>query len=183
MDILQDYISQALHLYNTTSPYLRPLRKYGWLLASYINPYTPYLNSLNALLSSISTQKADLTSLVLVLIVLFLSLKLFGILWRGVIGWIVLAFRFAFYIAVCIIGVWIWQRGIDGFVGDIMGWGSEVSEVFEGEKRRWEELQRQQGMRGGAYGAGDNSAWGRGGVGSVRRGMPRGRGGGGGGWF
>jgi hypothetical protein len=111
----------------------------------------------------ISKSSPSLTSVLLLLIILFLSLRILGMLWRAFVFWITLVVKAALGVAVAFMAVWIITRGPEGFVDDVqdMGaywmheykrysrqsgivqqWGSDLSNLYQSrtqkpQKKRW----------------------------------------------
>ncbi|KAL8929816.1 MAG: hypothetical protein Q9208_000960 [Pyrenodesmia sp. 3 TL-2023] len=130
MDILQDNFPQLFHLYSTYytpySTYLRPLRRTLLLTQSYFYQYAfPTLYPLYAITSRLFsfalTEQPSLTSLALLAILLVVSLKVLDMLRRTVIYWISMAIRLAMYATMAVIGMWIYQRGLEQSLEDL-GW-------------------------------------------------------------
>jgi hypothetical protein len=114
-----------------------------------IRPYLSHLSSAhklysdaNSFVSSITsrfpTKTPDLTSIALLIIALFISLKVLGMLYRAVMFWIHLAFRVAFYVGLGMTGVWIYTRGAEGALEDVSYWKG----YWQGEYQRWNKNQR-----------------------------------------
>lgn len=80
-------------------------------------------------------QKPDLASIVLVLIILFLSLKLLNMLWQAVMFWVRLATRIAFWSGAIVLLLWVFNRGVDGVVEDVGYW----TRIWNGEYQYWKD--------------------------------------------
>ncbi|KAF2018690.1 hypothetical protein BU24DRAFT_418214 [Aaosphaeria arxii CBS 175.79] len=159
MDILQDYLPL---LHNLLPP-------------SIISPFFKTLTTIFATLQTISTHlhplytrvltAPDATSVLLLIVILFLSFKILDMAYRAVLFWVRLVLRIAFWGTVGFVGVWIYKRGVDGFIDDVEGlarfWWGEW-ERFEGDvrdnRRRKEEeiFLSQQASRGRS-----GKSWGR----------------------
>jgi hypothetical protein len=72
----------------------------------------------------ISKSSPSLASVVLLLIILFLSLRILGMLWRAFVFWITLVIKAALGVVVAFMAVWIITRGPEGFVDDVQDMGS-----------------------------------------------------------
>lgn len=97
----QDYLSHASYL---STLYSIAMRSKAFVMA---------------VVNEISTTSPSLTSLALLLIVLFLSLRILGMLWRAFIFWVNLAIKTVFGLGLAFIAVWIFTRGPDGFAEDV----------------------------------------------------------------
>ncbi|KAI9696560.1 MAG: hypothetical protein M1836_005579 [Candelina mexicana] len=144
MDILQDYIFQ---LYRLSSPYIPLLISTTHRLQSYLS--TLPLQNLNTLF----TTAPDLTSLALLLLILFLSVKFLNMLRRAFISWLVFWIKVGFWAVVILLGVVVWQRGPEQAFRDLGFLWGEGEQVWKMEKRRWEDA----AMKGGRGGAGFGS--------------------------
>ncbi|KAI4133512.1 MAG: hypothetical protein LQ341_006159 [Variospora aurantia] len=126
----QDNFPQLFHLYSTYytpySTYIRPLQRAFLLSQSYFYQYAfptlyPIYGLANRLLSLALTEQPSLMSLALLALLLIVSLKVLDMLRRTVIYWISIAIRLAVYAMAMIIGVWIYQRGLEQSLEDL-GW-------------------------------------------------------------
>lgn len=62
-----------------------------------------------------------------------------------------LIFSLVFYGAIVVLGMMVYQRGVERTAGDLMGWAAEVQRVWVREYGRWEQVQNQaSGGRGTA---------------------------------
>lgn len=97
--------------------------------SSYLRAYTtPILNAV--------TQKPDLATIALVLLILLLSLKLLNMLWTAVIFWVRLAYRIVFWGGLAAVALWMWTRGPDGVVEDLGYWAGAWNEEYKYWKER-----------------------------------------------
>jgi hypothetical protein len=94
----------------------------------------------------ISTTSPDLKSIALVLIVLFISLKVLGMLYRAIMFWVKLIFRVAVFFSLGMIGVWMYTRGPEGALEDATHWKTH----WETEYQRWSRQQKLATAFGGA---------------------------------
>lgn len=111
----------ASYLLSSDSP-VRPYLAYALSYSSYVRAYTmPIMNAV--------TQKPDLATIALLLVILFLSLKLLNMLWQAVMFWVRLAYRIVFWGGLAAMALWMWTRGPDGVMEDLntlaMAWGEE----------------------------------------------------------
>jgi hypothetical protein len=99
----------------------------------------------SSLVSSVSSTSPSLGSIALLLIILFLSLKILGMLYRAVMFWVFLAARVLFVGTGVFLAVWMWNRGPEGAWTDVHYW----SGYWTGEYQRWErQAQRASGFDG-----------------------------------
>lgn len=87
-------------------------------------------------------ESPDMTTMLLLGVILFLSVQILGMLSRVVMFWIRLGFRIIFFGGLAVVGVWIYHRGIDGAAhdfGEIVGW---VSGTWSGEYNYWKEQEK-----------------------------------------
>lgn len=107
-----------------------------------------FLRPLTTLLTPLltrATQNPDITTILLLGVLLFLSLKALDMFVRSVLFWIRLAVRLAFWGVVVALGGWVWARGLEGVVEDCKVW----VEVWRGEYAYWSD-----GGGGGRVGSG-----------------------------
>jgi hypothetical protein len=81
-------------------------------------------------------------------------------MYRAVMFWVNMVLRLVFWGSILLLGFWVWNRGVDGFVDDISGlmqhWTGEY-EKYSGEIKKFQEqkegqirnkaAQRQRGWR------------------------------------
>ncbi|KAI4191368.1 MAG: hypothetical protein L6R41_000155 [Letrouitia leprolyta] len=130
MDILQENFPQVFNLYSSYytsyAAYIRPLQRTLLIAESYFYRYLfPTLYPILALSTRIFrvalTEQPSLVSLALLAILLVISLKVFDMVRRTVIYWISLAIRLIIYVGVVIVGMWVYQRGVEQSLEDL-GW-------------------------------------------------------------
>jgi hypothetical protein len=106
------------------------------MLQSYLSP----------LFSRIATQP-DLASIAVLVVVLFVSFKILGMAYRAVMFWVTLVFQLALWGGMAVLGLWVYNRGVDGFFEDVKGlmehWGGEL-ERYGGEYQRAKGMKEQQ---------------------------------------
>jgi len=185
MDYLQAYFPQLEHLpflhdlyrtyYSPYSRYLAPVRRYAYFahrhMGPYIYPYYSYLRPLynltSSTLNSALNETPSLSTLALLALLLLFSLKALDMLRRTVMYWFGFAMRMGMWGAVAIVGVYVWQRGVEGSAEDL-------GVLWEWAMQMWEEQsQHAQGYQGGAR-KGHKGA--RKGAGKAPRGRTRGSG-------
>lgn len=81
------------------------------------------------------------------LAILFISLKTLDMAYRAVMFWVNMLLRLVFWGAIVVLGMWVYNRGVDGFVEDISGlveyWMGEY-EKYSGEVKGFRERERSQ---------------------------------------
>jgi hypothetical protein len=75
---------------------------------------------LTPLLTRLITQP-DVATILLVVALFFISLKVLDMMYRAVMFWVNMALRLVFWGAIVVLGMWVWNRGVDGFVDDVGG--------------------------------------------------------------
>jgi hypothetical protein len=73
------------------------------------------------------TQKPDLATLALLLLIIFLSLNM---LLSTVMFWLRLATKILFWGSLAIVGLWMWTRGPEGILQDLAYWGRAWTEEY-----------------------------------------------------
>ena len=121
---------QLFYLYSTYytpfATYVHPLRRALLLTQSYFYRYAfptlyPFYALTLRLLGSVLTEQPSLASLALLGIFLLVSLKLMDMLRRAIVSWIAFAIRMIMYTSVVLVGVWVYQRGLEQSLEDL-GW-------------------------------------------------------------
>ncbi|KAF2869885.1 nuclear pore assembly and biogenesis-domain-containing protein [Massariosphaeria phaeospora] len=155
MDFIQDYI----HLLPRFLPptLLSPLLTF---LTTSFGVFKALQTHLSPLLARLATQP-DVASILVLVTVLFVSFKILGMAYRAVMFWVKLAVRLALWGGIALVGLWVWSRGVEGFVDDVQGlaafWMGEY-ERFGGEVKAWQrEKEGQIRMETGAKGRGRGS--------------------------
>lgn len=77
---------------------------------------------------------ADFTTLILLAVGLFLSLKILNIVFNAVMFWVRLVFRILFWGAMVGVGLWVYYRGLEGFIEDLLALGRFWLGEYEGFK-------------------------------------------------
>ncbi|KAF1943255.1 hypothetical protein EJ02DRAFT_443501 [Clathrospora elynae] len=127
MDFIQDYAALL--------PRLLP--------ASFANPLLTFLTTtfgigrtltthLSPLLTRLVTQP-DVASILALLAIFFISLKILDMMYRAVMFWVNLAIRLVFWGALVVLGLWVWNRGPEGFVEDV----TDLGQYWVGEYQRY----------------------------------------------
>ena len=93
------------------------------------------------------SQKSDLATVALVLCIVFVSLKILGMLWQTLLFWLRLARLIVFWGAPVLLAVWLWFRGPAGVWEDIefwtAVWSHEYAQLRERERERLAQAGRQ----------------------------------------
>jgi hypothetical protein len=101
---------------------------------------------LSPLFTRLITQP-DVATILALLAIFFISLKILDMMYRAVMFWINMAIRLVFWGSLVVLGMWVWQRGVEGFVEDISGlvehWSGEY-EKFSGEVKSYREQEKGQ---------------------------------------
>lgn len=110
----------------------------GYITPSYLRPFTAMTTVIKSYLLPLINhvaQKPDLTSIALVLIILFLSLKVLNMLWQAVMFWVRLATRIVFWGGAIVLLLWLFNRGVDGAIEDVGYW----TRVWNGNYQYWKD--------------------------------------------
>ncbi|KAH7414257.1 nuclear pore assembly and biogenesis-domain-containing protein [Phaeosphaeria sp. MPI-PUGE-AT-0046c] len=101
---------------------------------------------LTPLLTRVVTQP-DIATILALLAIFFISLKILDMAYRAVMFWVNMVIRLVFWGGIVVLGMWIWNRGPDGFVEDIGGlfdfWSGEY-EKYSGEVKSYREHEQGQ---------------------------------------
>lgn len=69
-------------------------------------------------------------------------MKILDMMYRAVMFWINMAIRLVLWGSIILLGLWVWNRGVDGFVDDVSGlvqhWTGEY-EKYTGEVKKYRE--------------------------------------------
>ena len=106
----------------------------------YTTHLTPYLDLARRAVDYLKA--ADLMTIALLLVILYLSTMLVGMATRWVYGLVMMMVRFAMLLAIVVGGLWCWQIGVEEAVSRVMdagkgarGWAEGLEGVFAG--RGW----------------------------------------------
>jgi hypothetical protein len=97
---------------------------------NYLSQYKSYLSTTQAFLTQItsfvlsildpqSTVSPSWSTLLLLCVVLYLSLKVLDIIWRAVWFWISFFAKIVFWAGIAGAGLYVWNRGVEGSYGDL----------------------------------------------------------------
>ncbi|KAF1840774.1 uncharacterized protein K460DRAFT_321243 [Cucurbitaria berberidis CBS 394.84] len=137
MDFIQDYASLL--------PRLLPPSLYNPLftiLTTTFGLMRTLQTHLSPLLTRLVTQP-DVASILALLAILFISLKILDMMYRAVIFWVNMVLRLVFWGSILLVGLWVWNRGMDGFLEDVQGLGAHWMGEFEKYSGEVKEFQRQ----------------------------------------
>lgn len=86
----------------------------------------------------------DVASILLVIAIFFISMKILDMMYRAVLFWINLVFQLILYGGMAVLGVWIYTRGVEGFVEDVQDLGSRWLGEYERYSEEVKAFQQQQ---------------------------------------
>ncbi|CAO2650374.1 Nn.00g016660.m01.CDS01 [Neocucurbitaria sp. VM-36] len=109
---------------------------------------------LSPLLTRLITQP-DVASILALLAIFFISLKILDMMYRAVMFWVNMALRLVFWGAIVFVGLWVYNRGVDGFVEDLQGLGEHwmgeyqkySGEVKAFQKQKEDQIRFQAGQK------------------------------------
>ncbi|KAF2255863.1 hypothetical protein BU26DRAFT_557363 [Trematosphaeria pertusa] len=154
MEFVQDYLTLLPRLLppSLANPLLT-------LVTTLLGIFKMLQSHLSPLLTRLVTQP-DVASILALLAILFISLKILDMAYRAVLFWVKLVVRLVVWATVLGLGLWLWNRGVDGFVADVGElaeyWGKEYSK-YAGEVKGWSEYEKAQ-IRLQAYQQGGRGA-------------------------
>lgn len=90
-----------------------------------------------------ATQQPDVASVILLLILFFISLKVLNILVNTVMFWIRLVIKMVFYGLILGLGMWVYTRGPEGVVDDVQS----LAATWRGEYAYWKDRAEGGGTR------------------------------------
>jgi hypothetical protein len=89
------------------------------------------------------------------LVTLYLSMRVMGFMQRMVAFGARMIFGLVFYGAIVVVGMMVYQRGVERTASDVLGWAQEIQRVWVREYGRWEDVQRKASGGRGTGGARD----------------------------
>jgi hypothetical protein len=119
-DMSTDWGSYLLSSNNPFRPYILPFLSYTSIIKAYTAPIIQAV-----------TQKPDLATIALLLLIIFLSLKILNMLLSTVMFWFRLATKIIFWGSLAIAGLWMWTRGPEGVLEDLGHWGGMWTEEYK----------------------------------------------------
>ncbi|XPS75163.1 hypothetical protein M3J09_007270 [Ascochyta lentis] len=133
MDFIQDYVTLLPRLLppSIASPLLT-------FVTTAFGIFRTLQTHLTPLFTRLVTQP-DAASILVVVAALFISFKILDMMYRAVLFWVNLVFRLVLWGGIGLIGLWVYNRGVDGFVQDVQDlaqkWAGEY-EKYSGEVKR-----------------------------------------------
>ncbi|KAJ4367632.1 hypothetical protein N0V83_007217 [Neocucurbitaria cava] len=101
---------------------------------------------LSPLFTRLITQP-DVASILALLAIFFISLKILDMMYRAVMFWVNMVLRLLFWGTILFVGLWVYNRGVDGFVEDaqhlVQYWVGEV-EKYSGEVKAFQQQKEDQ---------------------------------------
>ncbi|MCJ1273671.1 hypothetical protein MMC21_001464 [Puttea exsequens] len=127
MDFLQDYLPLAARYYHDYyypyQQYLYPI--YRFLLRTqsiffrHVYPFLYPLYTLsNRALQSLSSDSPDILSLLALSFLVIISVRIFDYMRRWIISWFAFAIRVGMWLAVGLVGIYVYNRGVEQSVED-----------------------------------------------------------------
>lgn len=77
----------------------------------------------------------------MLLVIFFISMKILDMMYRAVLFWVKLVFRLAVLGAIMVLGLWMYNRGVDGFIEDVQALGEKWAgdyEKYTGEVKKYQ---------------------------------------------
>jgi hypothetical protein len=87
---------------------------------------------LTPLFSRVVTQP-DVASILALVAIFFISLKILDMMYRAVLFWVNMVIRLALWGSMAVLGLWVYNRGIDGFVRDVQ----DISQTWMGSYEKY----------------------------------------------
>ncbi|RMZ23527.1 hypothetical protein D0859_12442 [Hortaea werneckii] len=139
MDVVQDWAAYLLNDVDLShAPYLYRLYSVAGTAKSWLLP----------LIDQVS-QKPDLATIALLLIIVLVSLKILDMLWKTLLFWMRFVRRLVLWGGIAALGLWFWSRGPDGVLEDVQYWQGQWSHEYGywKEEERVARLARQGGFK------------------------------------
>lgn len=122
-----DWVAYAMGDHSGVLPYARQAFGAMSTIKSYLVP----------LIDQIS-QKPDLATIALLLIIVLVSLKILDMLYQTILFWARLAWRVVFWGGLAALGLWMYTRGPDGVAEDMQYW----FDTWSGEYQKFKDQER-----------------------------------------
>lgn len=141
MEFVQDYATLLPRLLpaSIASPLLTLVTTALGITRTLQTHLTPFLTKL--------VTQPDVASILLVIAIFFISMKILDMMYRAVLFWINLVFQLVLYGGMAVLGIWIYTRGVEGFVEDVTDlghrWMGEY-EKYSDEVKMFQQQQEQQ---------------------------------------
>jgi hypothetical protein len=117
---------------------------------------------LTPLFSRVVTQP-DVASILALVAIFFISLKILDMMYRAVLFWVNMVIRLALWGSMAVLGLWVYNRGIDGFVRDVQDiaqtWMGSYEKYSNEVKRYQAEKEGQIRMQAAQQAAQQGKAW------------------------
>lgn len=107
-DGLTDWAAYLLGNHATVWPYARPVFGAMSTAKSYLLPLVDQVS-----------QKPDLATIALLVLIIFVSLKVLNMLWQTFLFWVRMIWSIVFWGGLLAIGLWLYTRGPDGVAEDM----------------------------------------------------------------
>jgi uncharacterized protein YggT (Ycf19 family) len=131
---------QAIHIYNSCDPYLRPVRRFVTSAQQTTYPVIlPYLNRA----AVIAQDSPAILTVGVLLLFLLIAMQVLNFIRRVMVFWFRLCVKLAFWAMVVLVISAVWQRGLQRTMEDLVGWGMELRDVWQKEYKRWDGYQNQ----------------------------------------
>jgi hypothetical protein len=101
---------------------------------------------LTPLLIKITTQP-DMASVLTLVVLGFIGLQIVGMAYRMVMWWVRMVLRIVLWGATLGVGLWVWNRGVEGFLADVHALGTYwlgQYERFKGEAEGWKSAEERE---------------------------------------
>ncbi|CAK4031212.1 hypothetical protein D0868_16314 [Lecanosticta acicola] len=126
-------------------PYARQVLSAASTLKSWLIPVVDQLS-----------QKPDLATIALLLVIVLVSLKILDMLWQTILFWVRMIWKLVFWGGLVALALWMYTRGPDGVAADIQYWQQNWNKEYQywkEQERVAKLLHQQQGQRrpGGWY--------------------------------
>jgi len=97
--------------------YITQFKSHFSVTRSFFNQITSFFLSL---LDPQSNASPSWSTIFLLCVVLYLSLKVVDMLWRAIWFWISFILKIVFWLSIALVGLYTWNRGIEGTYEDLM---------------------------------------------------------------
>ncbi|EME89479.1 uncharacterized protein MYCFIDRAFT_86383 [Pseudocercospora fijiensis CIRAD86] len=137
MEQIQDWATYISQTHRAPHYYISYAQQaFGY--ASTANGYLSTIKSYLLLLINQVSEKPDLATIALLLIIFFISLKILNMLLQTVLFWFRMARRLVFWGGLVGLAVWMYTRGPEGAAADLQYWYDTWTVEYE----HWKEQER-----------------------------------------